>query len=691
MLLSRAQVQQLLNNLLELGPRRLMALGLIGFAVLVTVVGGAYYLSRPEFETLYTGLNREDVTRIGAALREQNITFDVNTAGDAVSVRPSQTMQARMLLAEKGLPTSANSGYELFDKIGSLGLTSFMQEVTKLRALEGEIARTVQLMKGVKAARVHIVMPVRGSFRATQQPPSASVVLRTDGAIEARTAQSIRHLVAAAIPGMSRDKVTVLDADGSMLLAEEDEASAAPTKMASLQKTVGGMVQENIRKALTPYLGLDNFEVSVAPQLSTDKRQTNETVYDPESRAERSVRNVREKESSQNADRSTPTTVQQNLPDQQVNSGGTKNSSEDKTRREDVTNFEVSSKTTTTVSDGYLVKKLFIAVLVNRARLVADLGDKSNQAIVDSKLAEISQLAATAGGLDKQRGDQIQVTAVDFIEGSRELAPVPPISFVEMINKQLGSVINAVTILAVASMLVWFGLRPAVNGILTHRAARRSRPRRPRPPSLKLQQPLHWPTVRTPSSTSSRISKARCSGRRRSGWSRSYGSIRCRRQQSLKTGCGARRQHERGYRKTPDAVRREWAGQVSTAASAPQDPGCADKADGGAARASAAASGPIAAAASIAASGARGGSSAGQSSRRCLSSRPCRRCRGRRCQGCRGARPQRDPARRGAGQMVRPAGGHDRGRLRDGLPRDRNQHRKLGRADIAAFPRRRRP
>ena len=225
MLLSRAQVQQLLNNLLELGPRRLMALGLIGFAVLVTVVGGAYYLSRPEFETLYTGLSREDVTRIGAALREQNITFDVNTAGDAVSVRPSQTMQARMLLAEKGLPTSANSGYELFDKIGSLGLTSFMQEVTKLRALEGEIARTVQLMKGVKAARVHIVMPVRGSFRATQQPPSASVVLRTDGAIEARTAQSIRHLVAAAIPGMSRDKVTVLDADGSMLLAEEDEAS----------------------------------------------------------------------------------------------------------------------------------------------------------------------------------------------------------------------------------------------------------------------------------------------------------------------------------------------------------------------------------------------------------------------------------------------------------------------------------
>lgn len=468
-MLSRALAQQLLNNLVQLGPRRLMALGLIGFTVLITVVGGAYYLSRPEFEPLYTGLSREDVTRIGAALRESNISFDVNPAGDALSVRPSQTMQARMLLAEKGLPTSANSGYELFDKIGSLGLTSFMQEVTKLRALEGEIARTVQLMKGVKAARVHIVLPVRGSFRSAQQPPSASVVLRTDGAIEARTAQSIRHLVAAAVPGMMREKVTVLDADGSLLLAEEDDSTAAPTKMASLQKLIGQMVQENIRKALTPYLGVDNFEVSVASQLSTDKRQTNETVYDPESRAERSVRNIREKETSQNADRQTPVTVQQNLPDQPVNGGGTKNSNDEKNRREDVTNFEVSHRTTTTVSDGYAVKKLFIAVLINRSKL-ADAGDKTNQAVIDSKIAEINQLAATAGGLDRSRGDQIQVTAVDFAEGSRDIAPVPPIGLVEMLNRQMGNFINALTILAVASMLVWFGLRPAVNSILTHRA-----------------------------------------------------------------------------------------------------------------------------------------------------------------------------------------------------------------------------
>ena len=118
-------------------------------------------------------------------------------------VRYGQTAQARMLLAEKGLPSSANAGYELFDKLGSIGLTSFMQEITRVRALEGEIARTIQAMKGVKAARVHIVLPDTGSFRRNRQPPSASVIMRTESAGDFSPAPAIRHLVAAAVPGMT--------------------------------------------------------------------------------------------------------------------------------------------------------------------------------------------------------------------------------------------------------------------------------------------------------------------------------------------------------------------------------------------------------------------------------------------------------------------------------------------------------
>jgi flagellar M-ring protein FliF len=175
---------------------------------------------------------------------------------------------------------------------------------------------------------------------------------------------------------------------------------------------------------------------------------------------------VREKETSQSLDRQTPTTVQQNLPDQQINAGGGKNSNDEKNRREDVTNYEVSSKTMTTVSDGYVVNKMFLAVLVNRPRLVASLGDKATEATVEAKVAEIAQLAATAAGLDRPRGDQIQVSAVEFAEGARDFPPVPSITFMEVLMRQSGSFVSAATILAVAVMLVWFGLRPAMNMIL---------------------------------------------------------------------------------------------------------------------------------------------------------------------------------------------------------------------------------
>jgi flagellar M-ring protein FliF len=197
-MVSRENAQKLWQDLLELGARRLIALAFVGVTVFTGVGLGAYFLSRPELEVLYTGLSRDDINRMGAALRDADIKFDVNSAGDAISVRRGQTVQARVMLAEKGLPNSSNAGYELFDKVGSLGLTSFMQEVTRVRALEGELARTIQVMKGVKAARVHVVLGERGSFRRERQPPSASVVVRGDINVEGGTPQAIRHLVAAA-------------------------------------------------------------------------------------------------------------------------------------------------------------------------------------------------------------------------------------------------------------------------------------------------------------------------------------------------------------------------------------------------------------------------------------------------------------------------------------------------------------
>ncbi|HVY43922.1 MAG TPA: flagellar basal-body MS-ring/collar protein FliF, partial [Hyphomicrobiaceae bacterium] len=380
-------------------------------------------------------------------------------------VRPAQTAQARMLLAEKGLPSSANAGYELFDKLGSIGLTSFMQEITRVRALEGEIARTIQAMKGVRAARVHIVLPDGGSFRRNRQAPSASVVIRTDRPEEFAGAQAIRHLVSAAVPGMNIDQVRVLTTDGTVLAAGDESTLASSGKMVELEKTIAKELQDNIRKTLAPYLGLENFESTVTAKLNMDKRQINETSFDPESRAERSTRVVKEAGSQQNSNNRSAVGVEQNLPAEQTGSSSGDQSKRSNERREELRNYELSSKTIQTISEGYKIEHLAVAVVVNRKRLAAALGDKATPEAIDAQLKEVQQLVESAAGLDSKRGDRVTVSAVEFLQ-SGQLEPLAGPGIIEQLLQQTGAIVKGLSILAATALLVWFGLKPAMRALL---------------------------------------------------------------------------------------------------------------------------------------------------------------------------------------------------------------------------------
>jgi len=460
------QLERLWANLLALGARRLALLGIVGCTVIAAVGFGSYYLSRPEFETLYSGLNAQDVSRIGAALKEAGIAFDVNSEGSKVMVRSAQMVQARMLLAEKGLPSSANAGYELFDKLGSIGLTSFMQEITRVRALEGEIARTIQAMKGVRAARVHIVLPDGGSFRRNSQPPSASVVIRTDRSDDFSAAPAIRHLVSAAIPGMTIDRVRVMTTDGTVLAAGGDAANAAPGTMVELEKAIAKELQDKVRKTLAPYLGLDNFTISVAARLNMDKRQINETSFDPESRAERSLRVVKETGNSQNANNRPAVGVEQNIPAEQTASAAGDQSKRSNERREELRNYELSSKTVSTVSEGYKIEGLTIAVVINRKQLLASLGGNATAEQIDKQLQDIQRLVESATGVDSKRGDRVALSAVEFVQtGQLDEAAAGP-GILEQLVQQTGAIFKAFSILAATALLIWFGLRPATKALL---------------------------------------------------------------------------------------------------------------------------------------------------------------------------------------------------------------------------------
>ncbi len=458
------QMERLWTSLLGLGTQRLAALAAVGLAIVAIVGFGSYQLSRPDFEVLYVGLAPAEVARMGSVLRESGVSFDVNAEATKVYVRRGEAPRARMLLAERGLPNSSTAGYELFDKLGSMGLTSFMQNITRLRALEGEIARSIQTMKGVKAARVHLVLPDPGSFRHTPQVPSASVVIRSDTR-ELQSAAAIRQLVSAAVPGMSPEQVSVLSTDGTILAAGGELGGATSGKMLDLEKQVSREIAANIRNTLTPFLGLGNFEASVSTRLNLDRKQTNETAFDPDSKVERSTKTVKETGNYQNNNGKWNVSVEQNIPGEQAAAKPSDQSRRTTERKEETSNYEMSSKTITTISDGYRIENIAVAVVLDRKHLVSVLGDKSAGATLDDQIKSVERLVASAAGLQPSRGDKITVAAVEFTGGGN-LEPLPAAAFWEQFASQAGSYITAAAILLSTIIFVSLGLRPALRLVL---------------------------------------------------------------------------------------------------------------------------------------------------------------------------------------------------------------------------------
>jgi flagellar M-ring protein FliF len=434
------------------------------FAGLLTL--STWYLNKPVREILYSGLGPEDVTQIGMVLSESGIQFDVNEAGTAVLVEFGKTAQARMILAEKGLPKSDRAGYQLFDQMGSLGLTSFMQQVTRVRALEGELIRTIQQLDGIKTARVHLALKPENAFRNKDDQPTASVVIRTTGRPSEQTISSIRQIVGAAIPGLLPEHVTVMTTDGALLSGNSSSTTSATDHLLELEKTVSSDAQSRIERTLSPLAGMSNIRISVSASLNTDKRQINETNFDPESKVERSSRTVKSSDSSSEGMAGTSVSVDQNIPQEVTPGGGADTASKKRESKEETVNYEVNSKQVTTAVDGYKVEKLSIAVVVNRQVLLKMQGDNPDETKLAAALKEIEAVAKSAAGYDEKRGDIMHVSAVDFIPEDTTLEPLAGAGVFETFKGNLGTIINALAFIIVTLLVLLLGLKPTLRAVV---------------------------------------------------------------------------------------------------------------------------------------------------------------------------------------------------------------------------------
>ncbi len=441
--------------------RKKIGLGIGMFVLFFGIMAMSTFLNKPATVPLYSSLSRQDINSISRVLSENGFVFAVSNESGSVNVAPGMVADARMILAEYGLPASPESGYELFDNVNSLGLTSFMQEVTNKRAIQGELARTIQMISGVKSARVHLVMPNKKIFRRKgNDAPSASLVLKTTGVLPAKSIRAIRHMVAAAVPGLETERVTIVSANGTLMTSNNDQGALRFSQLSELESTYEQEAERKISSALGAHLGRSNFRVTVSAKLNSDQRRTDETIYDPESRVERSVQVVREKGTAENTAASQATSITQNLPEEPNSQNKGRSSQENTDKREELTNYEINQKKISVVSDGYTIDRLSVALVVDAGRISTILGANAKQTDMEAKIKELEAIVITALSLSEKRGDSVNVSVMEFLPEEIIGEEDEGGGIALMLSQHFGSMINALGLIAGALIFALLGVRP---------------------------------------------------------------------------------------------------------------------------------------------------------------------------------------------------------------------------------------
>jgi len=404
----------------QLGPVRLAALAATGIAVLGFFIFLSSRLSTGGMALLYGDLDPQDSGQIIQTLQSKNIPYDIKAGGKQIFVPGDQVLQLRVSLAESGLPGGGSVGYEIFDDNQGIGTTNFVQNINLVRALEGELARTISAMRNVRGARVHLVMPRRELFSREKQEASASVVLQVQGSsrLNNEQVQAIQHLIAAAVPSMDPQKISVLDDRGQLLArGNGDSSSAAAGTAEEMRVGFENRMRQAIIELLERTVGLNRVRAEINAEIDYDRVVENAEIFDPDSQVARSTQTVQENENSSENDDQDTVTVQNNLPETEATAAGTGTSAASQvSRTEETVNFEITKTIRNRVKESGQIKRLSVAVLVDGKYIENDDGDKVWQPRAADELAQLETLVKSAVGFNEQRGDSVEIVNMQFVK-----------------------------------------------------------------------------------------------------------------------------------------------------------------------------------------------------------------------------------------------------------------------------------
>ena len=386
---------------------------------LALVLGLVFLGSHESYTYLFTELSTEDTASVVEKLKAQQVPYRLDASGTRIEVPESRVHELRLELASQGLPRGGGVGFEIFDK-SQLGSTEFEQQVNLRRALEGELARSIGTLRGVQAARVHLVMPERRLFVSGQEKASASVVLklRSPDAFSREEIAGIVHLVASAVPGLSRDRVSVVSADGMTLHRPtlDGEAMTGAGDLAEQGTLMGSQLESRAREQLERVVGPGLADVRVNVTINPATREKTQELYNKDTTALRSEHKVEEMTGGNQLPIAGVPGAQSNLPDAKpgevettttpVGSGGV-------FRRTQTRNWEVDRLVEKTSTPPGEIQRLSVAVLVDQNQVVRG-GKSVSVPRTKEEVAALEDIVRKAVGFDTNRGDSLTVQSIAF-------------------------------------------------------------------------------------------------------------------------------------------------------------------------------------------------------------------------------------------------------------------------------------
>lgn len=391
----------------------LVLVGFFGFVM--------FRMSQPAMSVLFSDLSSQDVSAILKDLDARGIKYELRGDGQTVLVPKDDVPRLRLDLASKGIPAGGGVGYEIFDKGDAFSSTSFVQNINHLRALEGELSRTIRSISRVQAARVHLVIPERRLFERDREPPRASIALKLAGDLDAAQVRAVRHLVASAVDGLKPERVSIVDERGRLLAdGARDEQNLLGLGLDERQTAIEKRLKSQVEDIVAGVVGYGRARVQVSAMLDANRVESRSESFDPESRVVRSSQNRTEASATAEAGNGT-VTVGNELPGAQQTQGAQQNQRDSSSKNEEVVNYEISKTTRTELQEGGRIKKLSVAVLVDGNYSRGQNGELAYQPRGNEELDRISELVRTAVGFDQNRGDKVEVVNLRFAE-----APQPP-------------------------------------------------------------------------------------------------------------------------------------------------------------------------------------------------------------------------------------------------------------------------